>query len=200
MLEFGVADGQGGAFINIEDANAIAKVDLVNRKRTGTIALPGCEGPTGLALVAHGTRLITACANKLALVLDAASGAVVARLPIGRNPDAVLADEARGLAFIPCGGSGTLIELATGDPHHIRVLLETGSRRMSPVKSAICAVVRPAPSVSVAATLGVPTDARLTPIGRAPDVRAGGPARHARAAVGGRPRCASGLSPAAHGQ
>ena len=120
-LEFGVADGKGGAFINIEDANAIARVDLVLARKTGMIALPGCEGPTGLALVAHGTRLITACANQVALVLDAKSGRVLARLAIGRDPDAVLVDEARGFAFIPCGGSGELIQIAIANPDRIHV-------------------------------------------------------------------------------
>lgn len=120
-LEFGVADGHGGAFINIEDANSIARVDLAHRRKTGSIALPGCEGPTGLALIANGRRLITACANEVALVVDTASGKTLATLPIGHDPDAVLVDEARGLAFIPCGGSGTLVALAIGDAEHIRV-------------------------------------------------------------------------------
>jgi DNA-binding beta-propeller fold protein YncE len=111
-LEFAVADGKGGAFVNIEDQNAIALVDLKTRKRTGSFALPGCDGPTGLALVAGDKRLISACANEVALVLDAASGKVLAKLPIGHDPDAVLYDAARGLAFIPCGGSGTLVALA----------------------------------------------------------------------------------------
>jgi DNA-binding beta-propeller fold protein YncE len=120
-LEFGVADGHGGAFINIEDANSIARVDLAHRRTTGSIALPGCDGPTGLALVANGRRLITACANDVALVVDTATGKTLATLAIGHDPDAVLVDEARGLAFIPCGGSGTLVAVAIGDADHIRV-------------------------------------------------------------------------------
>lgn len=120
-LEFGVADGHGGAFINIEDTNSIARVDLAQRRVTGSIALPGCEGPTGLALVADGRRLISACANEVALVVDTASGKTLATLPIGHDPDAVLVDEARGLAFIPCGGSGTLVALTIADADHIRV-------------------------------------------------------------------------------
>ncbi len=121
-LEFGVADGKGMAFVNVEDANSIVKIDLVSRKQVGSIALTGCEGPTGLALVANGTRLISACANETAVVVDTASNAVVGTFAIGKDPDAVLADEARGLAFIPCGGSGTLIEVSIGDPANIRPL------------------------------------------------------------------------------
>jgi len=121
-LEFGVADGKGMAFVNVEDANSIVKIDLVSRKQVASIALTGCEGPTGLALVAKGTRLISACANETAAIVDTATNAVVGTFTIGKDPDAVLADEGRGLAFIPCGGSGTLIEVAIGDAANIRPL------------------------------------------------------------------------------
>ena len=118
-LEYAVSDGGGTLYVNIEDGNAIARVDLVARKVLGRIALPGCKGPTGLALVGGSSRLITACANKVALVVDAGTGATLATLPIGEGPDAVLADEARGLVFVPCGGSGTLVELSILDRNHI---------------------------------------------------------------------------------
>jgi hypothetical protein len=91
-------------------------------RRTGSIALPGCEGPTGLASINQGSRLIAACANQLALVVDTVSGKVVSRLSIGLGPDAVLVDELRHRAFIPCGGSGTLVEIAIDDPKQIRVV------------------------------------------------------------------------------
>ncbi|MEN9717570.1 MAG: hypothetical protein RIQ99_448 [Pseudomonadota bacterium] len=119
-LEFAVPDGMGSAYVNIEDANTIVKIDLVARRKTGTIDLTGCEGPTGLALVAGGTRLISACANETAVVVDTAQKTVVAHFAIGKDPDAVLVDETRGRAFIPCGGSGTLVEIAIGNPEAIR--------------------------------------------------------------------------------
>ncbi len=128
-LEQGVPDGRGGAFVNIEDTNAIACIDLRAGRRTGTIDLPGCEGPTGLALVAGGSRLITACANKVALVVDARSGRTLATLPIGSDPDSVMVDEARGLAFIPCGGTGTLVAIRIADPDHIAVAAVIATQR-----------------------------------------------------------------------
>lgn len=80
------------------------------------------RGPTGLALVGGRSRLITACANKVALVVNAASGAIMTSLPIEEGPDAVLVDAARGLAFVPCGKSGTLVELSILDRDHIAVV------------------------------------------------------------------------------
>ncbi|WP_206244019.1 YncE family protein [Novosphingobium terrae] len=120
-LEFAVTNGKGGAFINLEDAAKIAEVDLAKGKLLRKIELPGCEGPTGLARFAHGTRLISACANGVALVIDTASGKTLTTLPIGKDADAVLLDEARGLAFVPCGGSGTLVALSIADANNVSV-------------------------------------------------------------------------------
>jgi hypothetical protein len=83
--------------------------------------MPGCTGPTGLASIAGGQRLISACANGVAVVVNAATGKVLANLPIGKDADAVIADEARGLAFIPCGGSGTLVALDIRKPEHVTI-------------------------------------------------------------------------------
>ncbi len=72
--------------------------------------LPGCQGPTGLALTREGL-LISACANGMAEVLDAATGKQIAGLKIGPRPDAVIYDAARSRAYIPSGGDGTLAVL-----------------------------------------------------------------------------------------
>ena len=120
-LEFAVTNDKGGAFVNLEDAAKIAEVDLAKVRLLRKIDLPGCEGPTGLARFAHGTRLISACANGVALVVDAVSGGTLATLPIGKDADAVLLDEARGVAFVPCGGSGTLVALSIADADHVTV-------------------------------------------------------------------------------
>lgn len=120
-LEYAVGNGKGGAFVNLEDENTIAEVDLQAGALLRKIAMPGCTGPTGLAKVAGGARLISACANGVAVVVDTASGKVLANLPIGKDADAVIVDKKRDLAFIPCGGNGTLVALNTHDADHIAI-------------------------------------------------------------------------------
>jgi DNA-binding beta-propeller fold protein YncE len=121
-LEFGIADGRGSLFINIEDRNEIAVVDMKTRSVSRRIPLTGCEGPTGIAMVAGGTRLISACANGIAAVVDPVAGKVTETLAIGGDPDAVLYDARRGLAFIPCGHEGVLEVIAAAKPEAIRHL------------------------------------------------------------------------------
>lgn len=106
-LEFAAADGAGHLYVNIEDRNEIAVIDTAARKRTGSIALPGCDGPTGLARTAAGV-LIVACGNDMALFVDPATGKIVGSVAPGEGADGVIYDPQRGRAFIPAGKSGVL--------------------------------------------------------------------------------------------
>ena len=115
-LEFPALDGKGKLFVNIEDKNAIAVIDLAKRKVITRYPLAGCTGPSGLAYVT-GWRLISACANGVAKILGAASGKDLATLKIGARPDAVLYDGARKLAYIPSAMTGTLAVIALSGPH-----------------------------------------------------------------------------------
>ena len=120
-LEAADADGKGHIWVNLEDAGSLSEIDAVAGKVLRTIKLTGCEGPTGLALVAGNSRVISACANGVATVADTVSGKLVATLAIDKGPDYVLVDEGRHRAFIPCGGSGTLVEIATDKADAIHV-------------------------------------------------------------------------------
>jgi DNA-binding beta-propeller fold protein YncE len=102
-------------FVNIEDKNAIAVIDTAARKVIGQFALPGCDGPTGLALDSESGVLVAACANRLAVAIHAADGSVVNNhLAIDRHPDAVIFDAARKAYYIPCGRDGTLAVITAG--------------------------------------------------------------------------------------
>jgi DNA-binding beta-propeller fold protein YncE len=113
-LEFGVPDGKGRFFINGEEANDIEVIDLKSLKVVGHYSMPGCQRPTGLAYV-EGDRLVSSCQG-LAEILSAADGHVIASLPIGAGPDAVMYDPRRHLALIPAGRSGNLAVIALEGP------------------------------------------------------------------------------------
>lgn len=112
-LEYAALEGDR-LYINNEAANAVEVIDLAAGKALAPIALPGCDGPTGLGDDARHHRLISACANGKAAVVDLATRKLTALVPIGRGPDAVIVDAARGLAFVPCGEDGVLDLLALG--------------------------------------------------------------------------------------
>lgn len=121
-LEFGVADGAGKVFVNIEDQNRLAALDVKSKTVLARYALPGCEGPTGLAFAADAGVLISACANRVALVVRASDGHVLKTLAIGAGPDAVIYDAERRLAFIPCGRDGVLEVIAVHGAEDIAVV------------------------------------------------------------------------------
>ena len=97
----------GRAYVNVEDKNEIAVIDIAGRKVASRWALPGCDAPTGIALIDGGKRLIAACDGS-SVIVDIASGKVVQTLPTGKGADGVAYDAKRNLAFVPAGRDGTL--------------------------------------------------------------------------------------------
>ncbi len=118
-LELGAGDGKGRLFVNVEDRNELAVVDLRTRTVLKHIALSGCEGPTGVAYLPVSRRVLSSCANGVATVTDPETGKVEAALPIGQGPDSVLYDAMREIAFIPAGRSGEL-DLFADEPRGVR--------------------------------------------------------------------------------
>ena len=131
-LEFPAADGAGNILDNVETTGEIAIIDIAARKETGRYKIDGCEEPSGLAYVPGAKLLVSACRNGMAKVVEAETGKVIASLPIGRGPDAVIYDPVRKLAFIPCGGDGVLEVISLADLAHIAVVqhvqTQAGSR------------------------------------------------------------------------
>ncbi len=87
--EQAASDGQGKLFVDLEDKDAVAVVDVKSLQLTGRYELDKKGGtPAGLALDAKNRRLFVMCRNpQTCVILDAESGKVVATLPIGRGSD-----------------------------------------------------------------------------------------------------------------
>jgi YVTN family beta-propeller protein len=106
--EFPAVDGKGAVFVNIEDKNAIVKLDAHTKKPVATWMLTGCESPSGLAFDVAGHRLFSVCDGGKMAVTDSISGKVLATPSLGDSPDAAGFDSKLNFAFSSNGGDGTL--------------------------------------------------------------------------------------------
>lgn len=118
--EFAQPDGTGAIFVNIESKNELATLDARQLKVTAHWALPGCEGPTGLALDVPHHRSFSVCANAKMTILDTLTGKAVATLAIGAHADGAAFDSEHQDAF-SSNGDGTLSIVHELDPSHFAV-------------------------------------------------------------------------------
>lgn len=144
-LEYGALVGTT-LYINDEDANEIETVDTAKGSAGTPIAVPGCEGPTGLAYDAPHGRLVSACANGKAAIVDVHTKRMTALVDIGEGADAVLLDPARKLAFIPCGNRACSI-----------------SCRLPATSSPLPAASRPSPAHAPARSIPQPARSTFPP-------------------------------------
>jgi DNA-binding beta-propeller fold protein YncE len=93
--EFAVADGKGKVWVNLEEGNDIAEIDTKAMKVSKMIPLTGCDGPAPLAFDAVNRVLFSGCGNHVMTVTDADTGAVLATVPVGANPDGIVYDPGR---------------------------------------------------------------------------------------------------------
>ncbi|ODU74655.1 MAG: hypothetical protein BGP10_04995 [Rhodanobacter sp. 68-29] len=115
--EFPVIDGSGRLYVNLEGSSQLAQIDLHDRKVVHVWPLGPCKGPTGLAMDEAAHRLFSVCANGWMIVTNADDGKQVARLPIGRSPDAVVYDAAWH-NVIASSGEGSLGVIHQIDADH----------------------------------------------------------------------------------
>ena len=132
-LEAAAVDGAGRAFVNVEDKNEIAVIDIAARKVTARYTLTGCDGPTGIAYDAADHMLIAACDGATDFV-DAKTGKVLQTLETGKGADGVAFDPRQKLAFVPSGRAGTLavIRVSTGKSAIVEtVATQVGARTIA---------------------------------------------------------------------
>ncbi len=105
--EFLAADHGGKAYINLEDKNLVAVVDLkINKVVDRWPVAPGGK-PVGMSIDERNHLLFIGCRDPQKLiVMNTETGKVVAALPIGPVVDAT--KFAAGQVFASCGGSGEL--------------------------------------------------------------------------------------------
>jgi DNA-binding beta-propeller fold protein YncE len=110
-----VSDATGNAFINVDTANEVVRLNFRTNGIDARWATPGCEAPHGLAIDTSSHRLFASCRNAKMIVLDADSGKPLALLPIGVGTDSAAFDPVRKLAF-SANKNGTLSIVAEQGP------------------------------------------------------------------------------------
>jgi DNA-binding beta-propeller fold protein YncE len=99
--EFLAADGAGKVYINLEDKDVVAVVDLQSRKVVERWPVAPGGRPVGMSMDSRTHRLFVGCRNPQKLiVMSTENGKVLADLPIGAGVDATKVDGAQ--AFASC--------------------------------------------------------------------------------------------------
>lgn len=118
--EFAVADGAGHVYVNIEDKSELTQIDSRTNTVLNTWPLAPCDSPSGLAIDRANHRLFSVCDNQKMTVLDGVDGHLVATVPIGDGPDAVVFDAATAMVYSSNGESGTITAIhEDGADHYV---------------------------------------------------------------------------------
>ena len=130
--EFLAADGQGKAYVNLESTDEVAVVDTKAMKVLTKYPVKPGGAPVGMSLDREHGRLFIGCRKpQKMIVMDAASGKVIADLPIGAGVDATKFDS--GDAFASCrDGTLAVVRESSPDKYEVVQTLQTklGSRTM----------------------------------------------------------------------
>jgi hypothetical protein len=110
-----VFDPETGSFyVNIADPPQIAIVESANPGRVARTFPVSAAGPHGLDLDAAARRLFCACDGRALVVLDARSGAELARAELAGVPDVIFFNQERRHLYVAVGEPG-LIEVFETD-------------------------------------------------------------------------------------
>ncbi|MEO5650585.1 MAG: YncE family protein [Ginsengibacter sp.] len=109
--EEAASNGKGKLYVNLEDKNEIAEIDMKTFTVLNRWSIAPGESASGLAYDKKTDRLFAVCENKMMIVVNAANGKVITSLPIGEGCDGVVFDEEENLAFASCGeGNITVVK------------------------------------------------------------------------------------------
>jgi outer membrane protein assembly factor BamB len=111
--EFLASDGSGKVYVNLEDKNLVAVVDLHTHKVVDRWPVAPGGHPVGMAMDPATHRLFIGCRNpQLLVVMNAETGTVESSLPIGAGVDATSFDAGQAFAST---GDGTLTVASVKD-------------------------------------------------------------------------------------
>lgn len=131
--ETAVTNDKGRLFVDLEDKNSIAAVDMAKDSVISQWSLGLGTGPTGLAFDKSSQRLFAGCEGHL-VILDAAEGSIVQDIAIGQGCDGVMFYAKEGLIF-SFNGEGTLsvVKQTSRNQYHLEYSTPTarGARTLA---------------------------------------------------------------------
>lgn len=99
--EFLASDGAGKVYVNLEDKDQVAVVDIRARKVLAHWSVAPGGHPVGMAIDAQAGKLFIGCRNpQKMIVMNTSNGKVLSSVPIGAGVDATKTSE--GQAFASC--------------------------------------------------------------------------------------------------
>src|SRR5216117_3071984 len=126
--EGAASDGKGKIFINNEGTSTMQVLDVRTMKVLASWPLAPCEGPTGIAYDRATNRIFSGC-GKTSVVVDPASGKVVATIANGDGVDALGWDASQRLIYIPAGRDSNVTVVHADSPDHYSVLATVATMR-----------------------------------------------------------------------
>lgn len=110
-IEASAPDGQGNIFVAERDRDEVVRIDARTHSVTASWSTLPCRQPVGLDYDAGRQRIFVGCRSDrpLLAVLNAASGALVTTLPIGRGNDGVVYDPATHRIYTANGIDANLV-------------------------------------------------------------------------------------------
>ena len=130
--EFLAADGEGKVYINLEDKDLVAVVDLKSRKVIARWPVAPGGHPVGMALDNKTHRLFIGCRDpQKMIVMSTEDGKVLANLPIGAGVDATKVDA--GQAFASCRDGSLVVTGEKAGKFDVEQVVKTpaGARTMA---------------------------------------------------------------------
>src|SRR5437867_6561133 len=126
--EGAASDGKGKIFVNNEGKNTIQVVDVKTMHVLASWPLAPCEGPTGIAYDRATNRIFSGC-GKTSVVVDAATGKVVATIANGDGVDALGWDASQHLIYIPAGRDSNVTVVHQDSPDKYTVVATVATMR-----------------------------------------------------------------------
>lgn len=132
-IEASAPDGHGNIFVAERDRDKVVRIDARTHTVTASWPTAPCHQPVGLDYDAAAQRIFVGCRSDhpVLAVLNAASGALVTTLPIGRGNDGVAYDPGTHLVYTANGIDANLVVIRQAGANNYQLDQAISTRPMA---------------------------------------------------------------------